>query len=134
MSRVDEPGRHDCDMLVFPSTHRPFVTLRYAWTASGWEEHPGPLDVRGAEVRAVLTVSEASASSCPWPAELARIRAAGAERIQVDRRTLPSVRVRAPAVASAETPGDKLRAWWATLDNPPSAEVQASAIDALGEG
>lgn len=133
-------GRHHLDegraavrVLFQPAPHRRFATLTYVWGEGAWIERPAALDVQAADVRVLLTVPEAFASSCPWPAELARIRAAGAERVQVDRRTIPSTRVRAPAVASAETPVDKLRAWWGTLDNPPSAAVQAAAVDALGE-
>ncbi len=124
--------RASLEVWFMPSPFRPFVTLRYAWTASGWAERPASLDAcRGAEVRAVLTVTEAAASSCPWPAELAKIRAAGAERVQVDRRTIPVERVRAPMVASAETPAGKLRAWWGSLDVQPAPEVQAAALDLL---
>jgi len=124
-------GRHALRVQQVDTPHRALLTLAWSWGEGGWLERPDHLDVAGAEVRCILTVAEAFASSCPWPGELARVKAAGAERIVVERRTVPSVRVRAPEVSTAETPEAKLRAWWATLDSPPSPEVQAAALDAL---
>ena len=122
---------HHARLYPMLTPHRALLTLTWSWGEGGWLERPDHLDVAGAEVRCLLTVAEAFASSCPWPAELARVKAAGAERVVVERRTIPSTRVRAPAVAAAETPEAKLRAWWATLDTPPNEAIQAAAIDAL---
>lgn len=133
-------GRQACFVEHRPSGCRDFVTLDWSWGATdgppGWLARPSDEAVgrgRGAEVRCRLTVPEEWSASCPWAAELERVVDAGAVRCQVERRVVPAVRVRAPAVVEARAPADKLRAYWSTLDAPPSSEAQREALAVLAD-
>lgn len=64
---------------------------------------------------------------------MARVRAAGAWRIVEERKTEPTLRVRAPAVAAAVSDDERLRAYWDVVASPPSESEQASALACLAE-
>lgn len=134
---ADAPDGH-LDVRAIPTGCRAFRTLAYRWADDGrgvpcWTQRPTPAEVSRcaeAEVRMRLIVPEHLVSSCPWEEEVAHV-AALATRVQVERVIEPVLRVRAPKVASASTPADKMRAYWATLGTPPSPAEQAAAFDAL---
>lgn len=142
-----EPGgRQEARVLAMPSHCRRFVTLDYRWglldddqdpewsTAPSWTTRPDSIDhVAGAEVRMRLEVPQHLAAGCPWDAEIERVRAAGAHRIQPERRIDPTHRVRSPEVARAQSIADKARAYWRSLATAPSDEEQRQALAQLDE-
>jgi phage/plasmid primase-like uncharacterized protein len=89
--------------------------------------------IDGAEVRVRLVVPQQWVAGCPWEQEIANVREYGAHRIQVERTIEPSLRVRAPAVAAAETLPDKAGAYWDTLATSPSDAERAAALGLLDE-
>ena len=125
------------------SGHREWVTLRYRWAAdrdSGeprWIERPTDAEieaVRGQVVRPRLIVPDVHAASCPWEAELDRLEAVAHRVKRKDSRQIePTIRVRAPEVANADTLEDKIRAWWGTLESPPEDQDRAAALTALAD-
>lgn len=121
---------------------RTFLTLSYRWAADQddgaprWVTRPTEAEIeraKGAEVRMRLTVPEQWVAGCPWAEEQARVTAAGAHRIKLERVIEPSLRVRAPKVAAAVSLPDKLRAFWGTLATPPDPAEQAAALAILEE-
>lgn len=121
---------------------RRFVTLDWRWAADRddgdprWIDRPDKnaiRDVAGAEVRARLVVPQQWVAGCPWEVELAALRAAGAHRVHSEPRIEPVHRVRAPEVALAETPRDKLLAYWTTLESPPEDQDRQAAEESLAE-
>lgn len=135
-------GKLEVRIDTRPTGCRELLTLRWRWAADTddgaprWAVHPSAAElarVRGAEVRAIVTMPEAWAPSCPWAEEVARVRAAGAWRIVEERKTEPTLRVRAPAVAAAVSDDERLRAYWDVVASPPSESEQASALACLAE-
>lgn len=121
---------------------RNFLTLTYRWAADSddgaprWVTRPTEAEIakaKGAEVRMRLTVPEQWIAGCPWVEEQARVAAAGAHRVKVERVIEPRLRVRAPKVAAAHSLADKLRAYWGTLATPPDPAEQAAALLGLDE-
>jgi len=121
---------------------RTFLTLTYRWAADSddgaprWVTRPTDGEIvkaKGAEVRMRLTVPEQWIAGCPWVEEQARVAAAGAHRVKVERVIEPRLRVRAPKVAAAHSLADKLRAYWGTLATPPDPAEQAAALLGLDE-
>lgn len=138
------------------SPARRLVTLDYRWgvadapaggadaDAPRWLARPsdeeiagvgdgGPGVPGGAEVRMRLLVPAQWSASCPWDEEVARVTAAGAVRVVVERQIQASQRVRAPEVAEAATLADQLEAYWRTLSPPPAEADRARALDRLPE-
>ena len=134
----DEPGRLVTRICWLPTHSRRWVTLDWRWAADadgtpGWVTSPTEAElaqVSGAEVRARLVVSQQWVAGCPWDQVLAGLRAAGAHRLQPERTIEPVHRVRAPEVAAAATPADKLVAYWGTLEtsHPPADRAAATAL------
>ena len=120
---------------------RDFVTLEYRWSdrgdgTAGWTIRPLPDDlarVPGAEVKARLIVPAQHVAGCPWEAELAALREAGAHRLVTERTIEPAQRVRAPQVAAATDVPSKLRAYWSTLGTRPTDDEQHAALEALAQ-
>lgn len=137
----DDPGRHRVSVGFRATDCRAFVTLRYRWAATTedgaptWTVRPGAAElasVAGAEVRMILTVPEAHTASCPWEDEVARV-AELAHRVKVERKTEPTLRVRAPGVAAATTDHDRAREFWRTVANPPTIPEQEEALECLAD-
>lgn len=135
-------GRLALTIDTRPTGCRELLTLRWRWAADTedgaprWTVHPSAAElarVRGAEVRAIVTMPEAWAPSCPWAEEVARVRKAGAWRITEERKTEPTLRVRAPAVAAAFSDEERLVAYWGTLATPPTDAERAAALGCLAE-
>jgi hypothetical protein len=78
-------------------------------------------------------VPDSLALSVPWEDELARVRAAGAHRIQAERTIEPTVRARVPEVTAAKTNEERLRLYWTSLESKPEAVEQAEALRLLAE-
>lgn len=125
-----------------PSRCRSLVTLTYRWAADTedgtprWTVHPSAAElarVADAEVRMRVTVPEAWAPSCPWADAVAKVQRAGAVRIVEERKTEPALRMRAPAVAAAQTDAERLTAYWGTLASPPADPEQAAALACLAD-
>jgi DNA repair exonuclease SbcCD nuclease subunit len=125
-----------------PSLCRSFVTLTYRWSADTddgaprWTVHPSRVELAacaGAEVRMRLSVPEAWAPSCPWAEAVAVVRQAGAHRIAEERKTEPTLRVRAPGVAAALTDAARLAAYWEVIASPPAVPERAGALSVLEE-
>lgn len=140
----DNDGRHPATVNWILTEHRKWITLDWRWgldhdspadnPAACWIEQPDAdqlYDVRGAEVRARLVVSQQWLASCPWQAVMQDLEDRGAHRIQVDRVVEPVHRVRAPEVAAAETLQSKLVAYWATLATTPDPADAAAATALL---
>lgn len=139
-------GQLDTRVLSMSSRCRRFTTLDYRWAQAegaerpGWTTRPKALangqpatPVNGDEVRMRLVVPQQHLASCPWEQEIALVRAAGAHRVQVERTIEPSLRVRSPEVAAAETLEDKTVAYWGTLGTAPGSESQLTALALLDE-
>lgn len=125
-----------------PTQCRDFVTLDWRWAADReggaprWITRPGDAELAaaaGAEVRARLVVPEQWVAGCPWEDELGRLAAAGAHRVQAEKKIEPTLRVRAPEVAAAPDRRGELLAYWRTLATPPDALEQQAALDLLAE-
>ena len=134
----EEDDRQACTVRRMLSPCRTFHTIEVEWGdvggLPGWITPPPDLSpCRDAEVRVRLQVGEAWVGSCPWGELLTAIRAAGAVRLAPERRVIPSQRVRAPAVAAAETSEAKMQAFWETLEPPPTGAEREAAIGALRE-
>lgn len=137
----DDPGRHRVSVGFRATDCRAFMTLRYRWAATTddgaptWTVRPGAAElarVAGAEVRMILTVPEAHTASCPWDDEVARVSAV-AHRVKVERKTEPTLRVRAPGVAAATTDDERAREFWRTVANPPTPAEQVDALACLAD-
>ena len=137
----DDPGRLPVRVDFRETDCRAFVTLRYRWDAPAegaapmWTVRPAAAEValvHGAEVRMICTVPEAHTASCPWDAEVARISAM-AHRVKVERKTEPTLRVRAPAVAAARTQAEQAVEFWRTVADPPNDAEQAEALACLAD-
>jgi exonuclease SbcD len=135
-------GGHDMVRVEGMDTGcRDFITLEYRWSDRGdgvaaWTIRPSPDDlarVPRAEVKARLIVPAQHAAGCPWEAELASLREAGAHRLVSERTIEPTQRVRAPAVAAATDTPAKLRAYWSTLATKPTDDEQQAALEALAQ-
>lgn len=122
-----------------PTHSRRWITLDWRWAADSedgaprWVTEPAPDaydQVPDAEVRARLVVPQQWVAGCPWDSVLADLRARGAHRITPQRVVEPVHRVRAPMVAAADTPLDKLQAYWGTLATRPDP-VDAAAATAM---
>lgn len=133
--------RQACVVHAVPNPCRTFATLDYRYGADldtnipRWITRPTDAAIaacKDAEVRMRLVVSEQWVGGAPWDDEVARISAL-AVRVQVERVIEPVIRIRAPLVASAVTPADKLAAYWQTLATMPSEAEQASARACLDE-
>ena len=131
-----DKGEHPMRVLWVPTDCRDFVTLDWRWADDEdtgiprWVTEPEPKEmemVRGAEVRARLVVPQQWVAGCPWDQVLEELKRAGAHRVVSKKVIEPVHRVRAPAVAKAETPLDKLRAYWETLESQPSDGDKAQA-------
>lgn len=138
----DEPGRNVTRVAWLPTPHRRWITLDWRWAADHddgsprWVSEPTleQLDqVPGAEVRARLAVPQQWVAGCPWDQVVSDLRARGAHRLQVERMIEPVHRVRAPAVATAETEAEKLTAYWGTLGTPPDPADAAAATALLAD-
>lgn len=146
-------GRRIPAVEFVPTSHRELVTLDYrwdlardgegsgAWYRSGLAELEAELGtdgrsarsvLRDAEVRMRLVVPGQWAAGCPWDAEIERVKEL-AWRVVVERKVEPVLRVRAPDVAAATTPEEKLPAYWRTLATPPTKDEQGAALAALAE-
>ncbi len=120
---------------------RAFITVKVAWRAdeSGtWAWHrddAADVDVAGAEVRVQVEYPEEAAGVCPFADLLDTFKAAGAHDVKLQRRMLPTTRVRSEAIATARTTAEKLEALWATLapENRPSDEARARLLAKLAE-
>lgn len=134
-----DKGEHPTRVLWIPTDCREFVTLDWRWAddretgVPRWvtePDHKALSTVRGAEVRARLTVPQQWVAGCPWDQVIEELKRAGAHRVVAKKVIEPVHRVRAPAVAKAETPLDKLRAYWETLESQPSDgdKTQAQAM------
>ena len=135
-------GRLSLTVDRIPSRCRSLQTLVYRWAADTddgvprWTAHPAAAElarVADAEVRMRCTVPEQWAPSCPWAEAVERVRAAGAVRIVEERKTEPTLRMRAPAVAAAQSDPERLIAYWGVIASPPSAPEQASALACLAD-
>jgi DNA repair exonuclease SbcCD nuclease subunit len=134
-------GQHLVRVSWMPTPCRDFVTLDWRWAADEdgaprWVTEPpaGYLaSVRDAEVRARLVVPKQWVAGCPWDQVLQGLRDAGAHRIVPQRVIEPIHRVRAPEVAKASSPLDKLSAYWGTLASKPDAADAASAQALLAD-
>lgn len=152
-STVTDPAA-DVTVQSLITSCRKLITLEYRWaipegrTEPTWTAHPqlvsdggdkwvarlGGLDVRGAEVKARLTVPAQLVQTCPWDEELERIRSLGAARVVVERVIEPVLRMRAPEIVHATNNAQRLTAYWTTLATmPTTAECQATlaALDDL---
>lgn len=134
-----DPGRLPVQVDFHATDCRRFVTLTYRWdtpsdgAAPMWVVRPSAAELASAadaEVRMVCTVPEAHTASCPWDAEVARVSAM-AVRVKLERKTEPTLRVRAQAVADARTQPEQAREFWAVTADPPNADEQAEALDCL---
>ena len=120
---------------------RDFITLEYRWSDRGhgtpdWTIRPDAAElarVRGAEVKARLIVPAQHVAGCPWEAELAALREAGAHRLVTERTIEPAQRVRAPQVAAATDLPSKLGAYWSTLATRPTDDERHAALEALAQ-
>jgi hypothetical protein len=135
-------GRLSLTVDRIPSRCRSLQTLVYRWAADTddgvprWTVHPAAAElarVADAEVRMRCTVPEQWAPSCPWAEAVERVRAAGAVRIVEERKTEPTLRMRAPAVAAAQSDPERLIAYWGVIASPPSEAEQASALACLAD-
>lgn len=135
----EDPGRLVTRVCWLPTHSRRWLTLDWRWAADHvdgsprWVTQPTAeqlAQVTGAEVRARVVVSQQWVAGCPWDQVLADLQARGAHRLQPERTIEPVHRVRAPEVARAPTPHDKLVAYWATLATPPD-QGDAGAAKAL---
>ena len=133
--------RHRVAVRWVRTNPRARITLRYRWAADHedgvprWVTRPN-LDehlLLGAEVRAMLVVPSQWSTTCPWEEELAGLRRRGVHDIEAYRTTEPSARVRAPAVAEAQTDEDALRCYWSTLGTEVQATEQDEALRCLAE-
>lgn len=89
--------------------------------------------IADAEVRMRLIVPQQWASTCPWDEEIEGVRALGPHRLIPERKVEPILRVRAPAVAAAETLFEKVGAYWDTLGTKPGDDEQAVAYALIDE-
>lgn len=133
--------RHRVAVRWIRTDPRDRITLRYRWAADTedgaprWVTRPNLDEHRllGAEVRAMLVVPSQWATTCPWEEELAELRRRMVHDIEAYRTTEPSARVRAPAVAEAQTDEAALRAYWTTLGTEVVDTEQAEALRCLAE-
>lgn len=133
------PSGRRVHVFALPTAARRVVTLDYRWGlvdgVARWRAHPGSAAdlVAGARVRARLSVAEDLATTCPWEEELATLRAAGAASVTAERRLETADRVRAPEVAAAEGPEEKLLRWMETQSIAITPAERAAALTALDE-
>lgn len=100
------------------------VDGRWEWVA---EDIPEPAVLADADVRLLVQVPEEAASGCP-SAELATYLAAqGAHGVRVERRLVPTTRVRSEAIVTARTTAEKLAAYWGTLGVQAPTDAQRTA-------
>jgi exonuclease SbcD len=124
------------------SGSRPWRTLDYCWALdpetgeARWFSYPEAAElaqVAGAEVRARLVATDQAVASCPWAAELQRLRELGAHQVEPEQAVIPTMRVRAPEVAAAQDLPGKAGAYWSTLTAQPAELERDAALGALGE-
>lgn len=119
---------------------RRFVTLDWRWAADREDGEPrwvvrppeeAMVHVPEAEVRCRLVVPQQWVAGCPWEAELERVRAAGALRLQVERKIEPTLRVREHTISADQPLPEKVRAYWKGIGTEPLPIEQEAALSAL---
>jgi len=110
-----------CELRFTPA--RRLVTVDMAWAEQDgkwrWlaDTVPLPESMTDAEVRLRVRVPEAAAATCPVERAVARLHELGAHSVQVDKRILPSERVRSEAIGLARTTAEKVGAYWDSLES-----------------
>jgi len=119
---------------------RRFLTVEATWSETeGWRlDMPvGAHDVANTEVRLRVTVpEEARDVSEAWIASYeTQLRdKLAAHAVVVERRIIPTTRVRSEAITTARTTAEKLGAFWASLNSSGPSEMQRTrALERLGE-
>jgi len=58
----------------------------------------------------------------------------GVHSVQVERKVIPKTRIRSEAISTANTPQQKLNAWWESLgDRVPKPEERERLLAKLGQ-
>lgn len=112
-----------------PTPARRLLTLEARWAPSAAAQYQweglGELDVQDAEVRLRYTVEEDRAATCPVDELVESIKGAGAHSVVKDPKIIPKVRIRSDEISRAQTPIEKLRAYWTSIGKEaPSPEQQ----------
>lgn len=120
---VDVEAGQPPQVQIRTSPSRRFVTLDATWTGDRWEQAEAP-DVQGAEVRVRCTIPEEHLATADMAVIETTLRAAGAEAWKIERRTVPTSRVRSEAIIAARTTAEKVQAYWQALgETAPGAEA-----------
>lgn len=139
--RGDYQLRTSSSVWRMPNHCRTFATIDYRYATDRedgeprWITRPTEEAIaacRGAEVRMRLVVPETMVGGCPWDVEVTRVQGL-AHRVVVERVIEPVLRVRAPGVATAYTPRQKLETYWTTLATKPTPAEREAALLCLDE-
>jgi exonuclease SbcD len=119
---------------------RRFVTVDVEWSSEKgpvWIKAPGPEAFRTAEVRCRVTVPEQDAAAAAEQiAALERllVETRGAHAVKIERRIVPTARVRSDAITTATTTTQKLEAYWDSLNSAaPAVEQRQRCVGKLGD-
>lgn len=122
----------DVDVDKPPMVHRRssparrFQTLKVAWSpATGlvWEEPPSQL-LNDAEARVRLEIAEQDVGAAPLVEIENAIREWGVFSLKIEKRVLPTSRIRCEEIVTARSLGEKLTAYWNSLNGNGPAEEQ----------
>jgi DNA repair exonuclease SbcCD nuclease subunit len=118
------------------SPSRRFQTVDVKWSPETGIVWSTPLDeaVRDARVRIRLELAEDDVGAVPLEEIEAAARAAGAGTVKVEKHVLPKVRIRCEAIATAQNLGQKVAAYWESLNGAgPGPEQRERCLGKLGE-
>lgn len=115
---------------------RPMLTFNAELREDGWDDPIFLNGVKGAEVRVRITFPEDRSAEAQAFADDARRRLVDAHNLQIEIRSIPVSRVRAGEIAKAQTPAEKLEAFWGATERPDvrtSEGILAKLADLVAE-
>ena len=125
-----------------PVVHRRFtpaaalVNVTAKWDG-GWQiDHASVADLQafaGAEVRVKVQIPEELREAVPWTHLEEAVMKLGAASVRLDKRVVPTKRVRSSEIGSAHTTAQKLEAYWNTMTPAPSRELRDNMLAKLAE-
>lgn len=111
-------------------------TLRAQWTGKdGWaiQYNPDDQNPGAAHLRIVATVEESERETAAWDRLDKLVEHYRPRSVKIERRIIPTTRVRSEAIRAAHTVDEKLAAFWGTLSPPPAADERERAVELLHE-
>lgn len=99
----------------------------------GWEENVDVEAAQDAEVRVLITVPEDRQTEATAKAADLRQVLEHAHNLKIETRTVPVGRVRAGEIAEAQTPDEKLRAYWLATQAPELGEDEERILGKLAK-